>query len=38
MSMIVAKAIQVPHRPQQMQICNSLEKFVVYRDESELDL
>ena len=33
----IAKAIQVPHRPQQIQICNSLKKLV-YCDESELDL
>ena len=31
------KAIQVPHQPQQIQICNSL-KNLMYRDESELDL
>ena len=24
----IAKAIQVPHRPQQIQICNSLKKVV----------
>ena len=33
----IAKAIQVPHRPKQIQICNSLKKLV-YHDESELDL
>ena len=33
----IAKAIQVPHQPQQIHICNSLKKFV-YRDESEFDL
>ena len=33
----IAKAIQVPHRPQQIRICNSLKKLV-YRDDSELDL
>ena len=33
----IAKAIQVPHRPQQIQISNSWKKLV-YRGESELDL
>ena len=33
----IAKAIQVPHRPQQIQICNSLKKLA-YRDENEPDL